>query len=440
MRSHFLDRISTLFFKFRSCERGHRGHWCFGLDQSTQGRFCHVCFKLYENKDLSSTNKVAGEEMIKWDLQDANGYTVTVEAYGYHIPAAKVRLLSPQVLIKKDGGQATISAGGIHINLATNITLFGRYCPRSNLPLIPMAHTKKHRFSFWNEAFGLTLNNSRELSNVLGEDNSNLSASQKEVLLWHQRLSHASIRWVQMLMRKRDWLKSVGGESLHNGPFITTRSSAPTCDISPLKCGACLCAKATVKRPQHMPPHPSMERGFLKAGDVHLGSCISADHYFSPVQGRLLHTFGRERHGHTCGSLFVDHASGKIFNFPQFSTNATETLKSVARLEAYAYDEGFKIKKYHSDNSIFSTAEFKAHCDMHKIKYNFSGVGAHFQNGVAERNMKTVAQWARANMLHLVTHWPQQANLKFWPQAIDYSTWVFNRLPNVDTGLTPNEI
>jgi hypothetical protein len=95
---------------------------------------------------------------------------------------------------------------------------------------------------------------------------------------------------------------------------------------------------------------------------------------------------------------------------------------------------------YHSDNGIFSKAEFKAHCEKHNIKYKFSGVGAHFQNGVAERNIKTVAQWTRANMLHLATHWPQQANLKFWPQAIDYSTWVFNRLPNVDTGLTPNEI
>ena len=60
-----------------------------------------------KTKDLSSTNKVAGKGMIKWDLQDENGYTVTVEAYGYHIPAAKVRLLSPQVLIKKNGGQAT---------------------------------------------------------------------------------------------------------------------------------------------------------------------------------------------------------------------------------------------------------------------------------------------------------------------------------------------
>jgi hypothetical protein len=136
----------------------------------------------------------------------------------------------------------------------------------------------------------------------------------------------------------------------------------------------------------------------------------------------------------------VDHASRRIFNFLQFSTNATETLKSVARLEAYVHDKGFKIRKYHSENGIFSKAEFKAHCIKHSIKYKFSGVGAYFQNGVAERNIKTVAQWARANKLHLATHWPQQANLKFWPQAIDYSTWVVNRLTNVDTGLTPNKI
>ena len=150
-----------------------------------------------------------------------------------------------------------------------------------------MAHTKSHRFSFWNEAFGLNVNNSQELQNILGKNNTNLSASasQKEVLLWHQQLSHASICWVQMLMRKRDWLTSEGGESLHNGPFIWTRSSAPTCDISRLKCGACLCAKAKVKRPQHMPPRPSMERGYLKANDVYPGSCISADHIFHLCKG-----------------------------------------------------------------------------------------------------------------------------------------------------------
>jgi hypothetical protein len=43
-------------------------------------------------------------------------------------------------------------------------------------------------------------------------------------------------------------------------------------------------------------------------------------------------------------------------------------------------------------------------------------------------------------MLHLATHWPQQAHSQFWPLAIDYSVWVFNRLPNVENGLTPDEL
>jgi hypothetical protein len=115
-------------------------------------------------------------------------------------------------------------------------------------------------------------------------------------------------------------------------------------------------------------------------------------------------------------------------------------LRSVACLESQTYDKGFKIKKYHSDNSIFSSAEFKAHCELQNKKYRFRGVGAHHQNGVAERNLKTVVQWAWGNMLHLAMHWSQQAHSQFWPQAINYSVWVFNRLPNVENGLTPNEL
>ena len=73
-------------------------------------------------------------------------------------------------------------------------------------------------------------------------------------------------------------------------------------------------------------------------------------------------------------------------------------------------------------------------------KYNFGAVGAKHQNGIAERNLKTVAQWAQANMLHLATLWPQYANATYWPQAIDYAVWVFNRLPNMESGIAPNEI
>jgi hypothetical protein len=136
----------------------------------------------------------------------------------------------------------------------------------------------------------------------------------------------------------------------------------------------------------------------------------------------------------------VDHASGKIFNFPQYSANGSETVRTTQRLASMARDEGITIKSFHADNGIFARSEFKDYCEHNRIKFSFCGVGAKHQNGVVERNIKTVAQWARANMLHLATHWPQHASSIFWPQAIDYAVWVFNRMPNMVTGISPNEL
>jgi hypothetical protein len=150
---------------------------------------------------------------------------------------------------------------------------------------------------------------------------------------------------------------------LDSGPFIVAKNNAPTCDILQLKCAACLCSKATIKTSDSTAPRPSQKRFILKTFNLNPGDCVSADHYFSPVQGHLPHTYGHEKHVYKRGSVFVNHASGKIFNFPQFSTNTTKTLRSVASLELQAYNEGFKIKKYHTDISIFSSAEFKAHCE-----------------------------------------------------------------------------
>ena len=98
------------------------------------------------------------------------------------------------------------------------------------------------------------------------------------------------------------------------------------------------------------------------------------------VPGCLSNTFGCEKDGYTCGTLFVDHASGKIFNFSQLSTTAAETVQSKLRLEAMARQEGFRIKAYHSDNDIFTSKEFKSDCDGQQQTYTFRGVGAHHQN------------------------------------------------------------
>jgi hypothetical protein len=119
-------------------------------------------------KDLSLMNRVAGEGLIQWQLQDKNGHTVIIKVIGYHIPAAKVCLLSPQVIISENGGHAMMAEEGIDIKLGNGIEIFGRYCQLNNLPLIWLAQTKRIKFSFWNEAFGFSVNDLREMKNILG--------------------------------------------------------------------------------------------------------------------------------------------------------------------------------------------------------------------------------------------------------------------------------
>jgi hypothetical protein len=50
-------------------------------------------------KDISSSNIVAGEGLLRWNIADVAGRTVTLELPGYHVPGTEVRLLSPQVLL-----------------------------------------------------------------------------------------------------------------------------------------------------------------------------------------------------------------------------------------------------------------------------------------------------------------------------------------------------
>ena len=41
---------------------------------------------------------------------------------------------------------------------------------------------------------------------VLHTHNNNISLAQKELLLWHYKLGHVHMRWIQQLLRQRDWL------------------------------------------------------------------------------------------------------------------------------------------------------------------------------------------------------------------------------------------
>jgi hypothetical protein len=76
----------------------------------------------------------------------------------------------------------------------------------------------------------------------------------------------------------------------------------------------------------------------------------------------------------------------------------------------------------------------------HGQSIDSSGVGAKFQNGVAEQNIQTVTEMARAMMQHAHMHWPDQFSQDLWPFALDYACWIHNRKPQRDSGIAPTEI
>ena len=121
----------------------------------------------------------------------------------------------------------------------------------------------------------------------------------------------------------------------------------------------------------------------LKCGHVERGDWVSTDHYISAVPDQLEHTYGQENQGYSCGTLFVDHATGKIFNYCQLLTVASKD-----NLEKQAREEGFTIKSFHSDNGVFASKEFTDDCKRQDQKIDFSGVGVQHQNGVAERKTR----------------------------------------------------
>lgn len=108
--------------------------------------------------------------------------------------------------------------------------------------------------------------------------------------------------------------------------------------------------------------------------------------------------------------------------------------------EAASVKVKVKVKKYHSDNVIFAKSAFKNHCKSLDQETSFSGVGAHHQNGVAERSMQTISGMAQANLLHLMLHWPARCKLNLWALSMHYAVWIYNRIPcELLGGLTPYE-
>ena len=124
---------------------------------------------------------------------------------------------------------------------------------------------------------------------------------------------------------------------------------------------------------------------------------------------------------------------------------AADTVRSKRLWERQAYTHGVKIRSYHSDNGIFQSNEFKdaltsQHQTISDQPIRFSGVGAHHQNGIVERAIRTITELSRAMLIHSALHWPAETNEDLWPFSFSHAVNIWNHLPNKTTGLSPVEI
>jgi hypothetical protein len=183
--------------------------------------------------------------------------------------------------------------------------------------------------------------------------------------------------------------------------------------------------------------------GQIKAGDCTPGQRVSIDHYDSHVKGRLWGSYGRSRpeQMYCGGTIFVDHASGLIHVEHQVSLSAMDTLVAKKSFERMALNNGVAIQRYHGDNgAAFTSHDFTRHIIDMKQGLSFSGVGAHHQNGVAERTIRTVVTRARVMMLHAAMRWPEVVDASLWPMALSHATYLWNITPRRESGLAPLEI
>jgi hypothetical protein len=98
------------------------------------------------------------------------------------------------------------------------------------------------------------------------------------------------------------------------------------------------------------------------------------------------------------------------------------------------------IQQYNGDNGVFKAASFAESLESKGQTINFSGTGAHHQNGVAERSIRTSTERARTLMVHAAIHWPEQVDANLWPFALDYAVYQYNHTPNRSSGFSPIEI
>jgi len=114
-----------------------------------------------------------------------------------------------------------------------------------------------------------------------------------------------------------------------------------------------------------------------------------------------------------------------------------ETLKSKLAFEKFALSHGVHIKHYHADNGRFKDTLFTRDIEEKGQTISYCGVGAHHQNGIAEKRIGDLQRTATALLLHAQRRWPDAINTHLWTYAIRAANDSRNYAPTNEHDTSP---
>mmetsp|Transcript_26540 Transcript_26540/g.37655 ORF Transcript_26540/g.37655 Transcript_26540/m.37655 type:complete len:1449 (-) Transcript_26540:1524-5870(-) len=203
-------------------------------------------------------------------------------------------------------------------------------------------------------------------------------------------------------------------------------------------CSACAYARAT-RRPWRGKQKKS--HAIRKATAP--GQVVGVDQLVSPVPGLIgvmtgFQTTKRYRYA----TVFVDHYSGLGYVYLQKTATAEETLLAKKAFERYALSKGITVYHYHADNGVFKANKWVEAVQHQGQGLTFAAVGAHHQNGMAERRIRELQETARAMLLHAHRRWPKAITPNLWPYALQEANDSYNNLPSMkdEKGRSPLQL
>lgn len=227
-----------------------------------------------------------------------------------------------------------------------------------------------------------------------------LSQSQRLLLKWNHRLCHRSMKNLQKLSKQGLLPKEIAN-----------------CDIP--VCSSCEYGKAK-KQPvmknvcihNHDPDCPGDQ--------VHMDQAISS----SPGHQLMFSGKSTKKMVNTF-TLFVDEVSKKTFFEFHHGALADVSIKTKQNVERDAFVEGLTFKRLRAYNGIYKSKAFENHVLESKQSLSFCEVGAHHQNGMAERSIRTVFELAWTALLHAHSKCPDIITFELCPFAVrhDVDTW-----------------